>query len=101
MIRGAGEWPHGNGDQRGQPGHAGLQFRRRHDRRRRGPIHHSHVFTATDTSQPITLTGSASTQLNALLLSDVTATGYQPVNHAPLTARAGWVPFQHRADGAG
>jgi len=51
------------------------------------------VFTATDTSQPITLSGSASTQLNALLLSDVTATGYQPVNPPALTARAGWVHF--------
>jgi hypothetical protein len=44
------------------------------------------VFTATATSQAFTLLAngsSASTQLNALLVSDVTATGYQPVNPAP------------------
>ena len=53
------------------------------------------VFTATDTSQPFTLTGSASTQLNALLLANVTGTGFQPVNPPPLTARAGWVHFNN------
>jgi hypothetical protein len=44
------------------------------------------VFTATATSQAFTLLAngsSASTQLNALLVSDVTATGYQPANPAP------------------
>lgn len=44
------------------------------------------VFTATATSQsfPLTSTGaSGSTQINALLVSDVTATGYQPVNPTP------------------
>jgi autotransporter-associated beta strand protein len=38
------------------------------------------VFTAGATSQTFSLLGSASTQLNALLVSDVTTTGYQPVN---------------------
>ena len=44
------------------------------------------VFTATTTNQTFTLLSngsSGSTQLNALLVSDVTATGYQPVNPAP------------------
>jgi hypothetical protein len=44
------------------------------------------VFAATATSEAFTLLAngsSASTQLNALLVSDVTATGYQPVNPAP------------------
>jgi hypothetical protein len=58
------------------------------------------VFTATATSQTFTLLSngsSGSTQLNALLVSDVTATGYQPVNPEPpggpppLTAQ--WVHF--------
>jgi hypothetical protein len=38
------------------------------------------VFTASTSSQTFILLGGASTQLNALLVSDVTATGYQPVN---------------------
>lgn len=38
------------------------------------------MFTASGGSQSFTFTGSASTQINALLVSDVTATGYQPVN---------------------
>ncbi|MDE3099590.1 MAG: hypothetical protein KGJ88_08950, partial [Verrucomicrobiota bacterium] len=41
------------------------------------------VFTATGSSQSFSFVGSASTQINALLVSDVTATGYQPVNPPP------------------
>jgi len=43
------------------------------------------VFTATGSTETFTLLSngtSGSTQLNALLVSDVTATGYQPVNPA-------------------
>jgi hypothetical protein len=43
------------------------------------------VFTASTGTQTFTLAGAASTQLNALLVSDVTSTGYQPVN-APTNA---------------
>lgn len=56
------------------------------------------VFTATSGSQSFTLLSngtSGSTQLNALLVSDVTATGYQPVNPAApgQPASAQWVHF--------
>jgi hypothetical protein len=56
------------------------------------------VFTATSSSQTFTLLSngtSGSTQLNALLVSDVTATGYQPVNPAPpgQPTSAQWVHF--------
>jgi Concanavalin A-like lectin/glucanases superfamily/Putative Ig domain len=47
------------------------------------------VFTATSASQSFSLTvtnSSGSTQLNALLVSDVTTTGYQPANPPPATA---------------
>jgi len=56
------------------------------------------VFTATSDSQTFTLLSngaSGSTQLNALLVSDVTATGYQPVNPPPpgQVPSAQWVHF--------
>ena len=40
------------------------------------------TFTAGAGSQVFSVTSASSTQLNALLVSDVTATGYQPVNPA-------------------
>ena len=56
------------------------------------------VFTATSSTQTFTLLSngsSGSTQLNALLVSDVTTTGYQPVNPAPpgQLSSAQWVHF--------
>ncbi len=58
------------------------------------------VFTATGSSETFTLFSngsSGSTQLNALLVSDVTTTGYQPVNPAPPSPQppptAQWVHF--------
>lgn len=58
------------------------------------------VFTATSTSETFSLLSnstSGSTQLNALLVSDVTATGYQPINPAPPGSppppSAQWVHF--------
>lgn len=56
------------------------------------------VFTATAgtlTFSVLSNGASGSTQVNALLLSDVTATGYQPVNPAPPNAppSAKWVHF--------
>ena len=55
------------------------------------------VFTAGDTSQTFTLLGGASTQLNALLVSDVTATGYQPLNPpsppGTVPPQSAWVYF--------
>ncbi len=45
------------------------------------------VFTAGGTTQTFSLAATnstGSTQLNALLLSDITGTGYQPVNPSPL-----------------
>lgn len=56
------------------------------------------VFTATAgtlTFSVLSNGASGSTQVNALLLSDVTATGYQPVNPAPPDAppSAQWVHF--------
>jgi hypothetical protein len=56
------------------------------------------VFTAVSGSQSFTLLSNGSngsTQLNALLVSDVTATGYQPVNPAPpgQLPSAQWVHF--------
>ena len=47
------------------------------------------VFTATSASQTFSMTvtnSSGSTQINALLVSDVTATGYQPANPPPAVA---------------
>jgi hypothetical protein len=56
------------------------------------------VFTAVSSGQTFTLLSngsSGSTQLNALLVSDVTATGYQPANPAPpgQLPSAQWVHF--------
>jgi hypothetical protein len=58
------------------------------------------VFTATGSSETFTILSngtSGSTQLNALLVSDVTVTGYQPVNPAqpgpPPPPSAQWVHF--------
>jgi hypothetical protein len=47
------------------------------------------VFTASTGTQTFTLTGNSSTQLNALLVSDVTSTGYQPVNPPTNAAPSG------------
>ena len=41
------------------------------------------VFTAAGSSQSFSFMSASSTQINALLVSDVTATGYQPVNPPP------------------
>ena len=54
------------------------------------------VFTASATNQTFTLLGGASTQLNALLVSDVTTAGYQPVNPPPppsLYGQSAWVYY--------
>ena len=51
------------------------------------------TFTAAASSQAFTLeatNSNGSTQLNALLVSDVTATGYQPVNPPATLASAGF-----------